>query len=413
MAHCCGGNEHNSLAKSVAEARDAILAASLPVQGTENIHLGHALGRILATDIRAPANVPAWSNSAMDGYALRSMDGGAVRRIIGRSFAGHPFEGHVGVDECVRIMTGALVPEGADAVLVQEEAEVLADQKVTPQTVSKAGANIRQPGEDLQAGALALEAGTLLRPAQIGLLASLGIAELAVYRRLRVAFISTGDELRPLGGALAPGQIYDSNRYALHGMLERLDCEILDLGRIADDPESIEAALHSAADMADVVITTGGVSVGDADYIAELLGRLGTINFWKINMKPGRPLAFGQLGNATFFGLPGNPVSAMVTFYQFARPSILKRMGKAAPWIPPLLQLPLAEDLRKKPGRTDFQRGRLLQTPAGLQVAGIGQQASHIMSGMAHADCLIILAAEAEHAKAGSLVDVQMLEGLV
>ncbi|MCL4527143.1 MAG: molybdopterin molybdotransferase MoeA [Gammaproteobacteria bacterium] len=412
MAHCCDGSEYDSLAKSVAEARDAVLAASLPVQGTENIHLGHALGRILATDIHAPANVPAWSNSAMDGYALRSADGDAVRRIIGQSFAGHPFEGHVGVDECVRIMTGAVVPEGADAVLVQEEAEVHADQ-VAPQAVSKTGANIRQPGEDLQAGALALEAGTWLRPAQIGLLASLGIAEVAVYRRLRVAFMSTGDELRPLGGALAPGQIYDSNRYALHGMLERLDCEILDLGRITDDPESIEAALHSAADMADVVITTGGVSVGDADYIAELLGRLGTINFWKINMKPGRPLAFGQLGNATFFGLPGNPVSAMVTFYQFVRPSILKRMGKAAPWIPPLLQLPLAEDLQKKPGRTDFQRGHLLQTPAGLQVAGIGQQASHIMSGMAHADCLIILAAEAGHAKAGSLVDVQMLEGLV
>ena len=412
MAHCCAGNEHDSLAKNVAEARDAILAASLPLQGTENVHLGQALGRVLATDLHALANVPAWSNSAMDGYALRSVDGDAVRRIIGRSFAGHPFKGRIGADECVRIMTGAVVPEGADAVLVQEEAEAHADQ-ITPRTVSKRGANIRQPGEDLQAGALALEAGTWLRPAQIGLLASLGVAELAVYRRLRVAFFSTGDELCPLGSTLGPGQIYDSNRYSLHGMLERLGCEILDLGRVADDPESIEATLRSAADTADVVITTGGVSVGDADYIAELLSRLGTINFWKINMKPGRPLAFGQLGNATFFGLPGNPVSAMVTFYQFARPSILKRMGKAAPWIPPLLQLPLAEDLQKKPGRTDFQRGRLLQTPSGLQVAGIGQQASHVMSGMAHADCLIILATEAEHARAGSLVDVQMLEGLV
>lgn len=412
MAHCCGGNEHDSLAKSVADARDAILAASLPVQGTENIHLGNALGRVLATDIHAPANVPAWSNSAMDGYALRSIDGDAVRRIIGQSFAGHPFKGHVAADECVRIMTGAVVPEGADAVLVQEQAEVHADQ-VTPQVLSKTGANIRQPGEDLQAGALALKAGTWLRPAQIGLLASLGVAELAVYRRLRVAFFSTGDELRPLGSALGPGQIYDSNRYALHGMLQRLGCETLDLGRIVDDPEHIEEALHSAATMADMVISTGGVSVGDADYIAELLSRLGTINFWKINMKPGRPLAFGQLGNAIFFGLPGNPVSTMVTFYQFVRPSILKRMGKAAPWTAPLLQLPLAEDLQKKGGRTDFQRGRLLLTPSGLQVTGIGQQASHIMSGMAHADCLIILAAEAEHAKAGSLVDVQLLEGLV
>ena len=412
MAHCCSGNEHDSLAKSVADARDAILAASLPVQSTENIHLGNALGRVLATDMHAPANVPAWSNSAMDGYALRSVDGDAVRRIVGQSFAGHPFKGHGGANECVRIMTGAVVPEGADAVLIQEQTEVHADQ-VTPQAVSKAGANIRQPGEDLQAGVLALEAGTWLRPAQIGLLASLGVAELAVYRRLRVAFFSTGNELRPLGSTLGPGQIYDSNRYALRGMLQRLGCEILDLGRIADDPEQIEQALHSAATMADMVITTGGVSVGDADYIAELLGRLGTINFWKINMKPGRPLAFGQLGDAIFFGLPGNPVATVVTLYQFVRPSILKRMGKTAPWTAPLVQIPLAEDLQKKGGRTDFQRGRLLQTPSGLQVTVIGQQASHIMSGMAHADCLIILAAEAEHAKAGSLVDVQLLEGLV
>ncbi len=412
MAHCCNDNEHDPLAQSVEAARAAILAASPILNGTEILHLADALGRVLAEDIRSPHPVPAWANSAMDGYALRSTDGDSARHLVGHCFAGHPFTGNVGPGECIRIMTGAVLPQGADSVLVQEKAEVSGDQ-ILPQQTPVAGANIRQAGEDLSAGGLALSAGTLLRPAQIALLASLGMAEVAVFRRLRVAFFSTGDELRPLGSALEAGQIYDSNRYALQGMLTRLDCEVLDLGRIVDDPAQLESALQHAAEMADLVITTGGVSVGDADYIAELLGRLGSIHFWKMNMKPGRPLAFGKLGNATFFGLPGNPVSTMVTFYQFVQPCILKRMGKSAPWTAPILKLPLAHTLKKKAGRTDFRRGVLVSGENGLQVAGVGQQASHIMSGLAHADCLIILAAEAEAAPAGSLVDVQLLEGLV
>lgn len=412
MAHCCSDNEHDPLAKSVEEARTAILAASPAVEAIEIIHLSAAAGRVMAQDVLAPSDVPAWPNSAMDGYALRSSDGDQPRKLIGACFAGHPFPGIVGPGECVRIMTGAVLPTGADAVLVQEKATVT-NEEVTAQVEIKAGANIRQAGEDLRAGTPALAAGTLLRPAHIGLLASLGFAEIAVFRRLRVAFFSTGDELRALGSVLAPGQIYDSNRYALGSMLERLGCTIIDLGRIPDDPARLEAALHSASEIADMVISTGGVSVGDADYIAELLGRLGSIHFWKMNMKPGRPLAFGKLGQATFFGLPGNPVSTMVTFYQFVRPSILKRMGKTAPWTATTVQLPLTSALKKKAGRTDFQRGVLVQGENGLQVAGVGQQASHIMSGMAHADCLIILAAEAEDAPAGSLVDVQLLEGLV
>lgn len=412
MAHCCSDNEHDPLAKSVEEARAAILAASPALEAVEIVHLSVAAGRVIAQDVLAPSDVPAWPNSAMDGYALRSSDGDQPRKLIGACFAGHPFPGIIGPGECVRIMTGAVLPTGADAVLVQEKATVT-NEEVTAQVEIKAGANIRQAGEDLQAGTPALAAGTLLRPAHIGLLASLGFAEIAVFRRLRVAFFSTGDELRALGSVLAPGQIYDSNRYALGSMLERLGCTIIDLGRIPDDPARLEAALHSASEIADMVISTGGVSVGDADYIAELLGRLGSIHFWKMNMKPGRPLAFGKLGQATFFGLPGNPVSTMVTFYQFVRPSILKRMGKTAPWTAATVQLPLASALKKKAGRTDFQRGVLVQGENGLQVAGVGQQASHIMSGMAHADCLIILAAEAEDAPAGSLVDVQILEGLV
>ncbi|MDR7925425.1 molybdopterin molybdotransferase MoeA [Acidithiobacillus thiooxidans] len=412
MAHCCSDNEHDPMAKSVEEARAAILASSPALTDTEVLHLSAALGRVLAEDIRAPQAVPAWPNSAMDGYALRSSDGEKPRQLIGHCFAGHPFTGVVGPGECVRIMTGAVMPEGADSVLIQERAEIQ-DKTILPRQHPAPGANIRQAGEDLQPGVEALPAGTLLRPAQLALLASLGIAEVKVFRRLRVAFFSTGDELRPLGSTLEAGQIYDSNRYALQGMLQRLGCETLDLGRILDNPEHLEKTLQQAAGMADLVISTGGVSVGDADYIAELLRRIGSINFWKMNMKPGRPLAFGQLGEATFFGLPGNPVSTMVTFYQFVQPCILKRMGKSAPWTPTVLKIPLAHSLKKKPGRTDFQRGVLISGENGLQVAGVGQQASHIMSGLAHADCLIILAAEAEGAPAGSMVDVQLLEGLV
>ncbi|MBU2739347.1 molybdopterin molybdotransferase MoeA [Acidithiobacillus concretivorus] len=412
MAHCCSDNEHDPLAKSVEEARAAILASSPALTDTEVLHLSAALGRVLAEDICAPQPVPAWPNSAMDGYALRSSDGEAPRKLIGHCFAGHPFTGVVGPGECVRIMTGAVLPEGADSVLIQELAEIQ-DKTILPQQHPAPGANIRQAGEDLQPGVAALHAGTLLRPAQLALIASLGMAEVKVFRRLRVAFFSTGDELRALGSTLEAGQIYDSNRYALQGMLQRLGCEVLDLGRILDDPEHLQNTLQQAADMADLVISTGGVSVGDADYIAELLGRIGSINFWKMNMKPGRPLAFGQLGEATFFGLPGNPVSTMVTFYQFVQPCILKRMGKSTPWTPAVLKIPLAHPLKKKPGRTDFQRGVLISGENGLQVAGVGQQASHIMSGLAHADCLIILAAEADAAPAGSLVDVQLLEGLV
>ena len=412
MAHCGSDNEHDPNARSVAEATTAILAASPPIQDRESLPLYAALDRVLAEDVLAPADVPAWPNSAMDGYALRSEDLGSARRVIGKAFAGHPFAGRVGPGECVRIMTGAVLPEGADAVLIQEQAEIHADM-VTPSAPVAAKANVRFAGEDLRQGAIAFPAGTLLRPARLGVLAALGVSEVSVYRRLRVAFFSTGDELRPLGATLGSGQIYDSNRYTLHAMLSRLDCEVFDLGRVADDPAALEAALQQAAGMADMVITTGGVSVGDADYISGLLQSLGQVNFWKINMKPGRPLAFGQLGAATFFGLPGNPVSMIVTFYQFVRPAILKRMGSQGPWLPPTLRLPLAEALRKKPGRTDFQRGRLLRSETGLQVAGVGAQSSHILSGMAHADCFIVLPAESAGAAAGEWVDVQILEGLV
>ncbi|MEW6611993.1 MAG: gephyrin-like molybdotransferase Glp, partial [Pseudomonadota bacterium] len=333
---CC--DDFDPQAQTVDSALARILEALTPVAGREQVPLLDAYDRVLAADLLSPVDVPAWANSAMDGYALRAVDGDTPRRVVGTSLAGHPFAGVVDAGECVRIMTGAPMPAGADTVVMQEHVTRDGDQ-VRLSGAPKAGDNVRHAGEDLRHGSLAVPAGTLLRPATVGVLASLGIGEVSVHRRLRVAFFSTGDELQPVGAPLAPGQIYDSNRYTLHGMLRRLGAQPLDLGRVPDDPAALEQALREASVMADVVITSGGVSVGEADFVKGLLERLGRVNFWKINMKPGRPLAFGEINGATFFGLPGNPVSVMATFYQFVRPALLKRMGMAQVEPLPLLRV--------------------------------------------------------------------------
>jgi molybdopterin molybdotransferase len=307
------------------------------------------------------------------------------------------------------------MPQGADTVVMQERAEELpGGVKIAAGAVAKAGQNSRFAGEDLQRGALVFRAGQPLRPAEIGMLASLGIGEVGVYRKLRVAFFSTGDELRSIGQPLAAGEIYDSNRYTLYGMLVRLNCDIVDMGVVPDAPASLERAFATAAANADVVITSGGVSVGEADFVKQLLDKLGEVLFWKIAMKPGRPLAYGKIGGAHFFGLPGNPVSVMVTFYEFVRDALLTLQGRAGVEPVPLFKATLAAPIRKAPGRTEFQRGILSRDESGgWQVRTTGDQGSGILSSMSRANCFIVLGADVGNVAAGEPVDVQLLEGLI
>jgi molybdopterin molybdotransferase len=315
----------------------------------------------------------------------------------------------------VRIFTGAVMPPGADTVVMQERAtEVQGGVRIAAGAVGKAGQNRRFAGEDLKRGAVVFAAGQPVHPAELGMIASLGINEVAVYRRLRVAFFSTGDELVSIGTPLREGQIYDSNRYTIHGMLTRLGCDAIDMGVVPDVPEALEHAFAAAAASADVVITSGGVSVGEADYVKQLLDRLGEVVFWKIAMKPGRPLAYGRIGGAHFFGLPGNPVSVMVTFYQFVREALCILQGQRNVAPVPAFRATLASPIRKAPGRTEFQRGVLAPDAAGAwTVRTTGDQGSGILSSMSQANCFIVLPADCGNVAAGESVEVQPLAGLV
>jgi len=401
----------------VEKARSHIRAFLEPVTAVERLNIRAALGRVLAEEVISPVNVPQHDNSAMDGYAVRfddlKKDGEATLKVIGTAFAGKPFDGSVGPGQAVRIMTGAVIPQGTDTVIQQERAKISGDTVVVA-LVTKKGTNTRSAGEDLRQGEPALKRGQPLRPAEIGLLASIGIGEVPVYQKLRVAFFSTGDELVPVGRRLGAGQIYDSNRYTLYGMLTRLGCDVLDMGVIRDDPKAVERAFDEAAQSADVVITSGGVSVGEADYVKQILERLGEVLFWKIAMKPGRPLAYGRIGRAHFFGLPGNPVAVMVTFYQFVRDALLYLQGQATVAPLPTLKVTCTSAIKKAPGRTEFQRGVLSRAADGQwTVRTTGDQGSGILSSMSQADCFIVLPTEAGNLPAGAVVDVQLLEGLI
>lgn len=409
-------DDYDSESLPVDAARARILDSLQPLRGYEQIALRSALGRILAQDIHSPVAVPLGTNSAMDGYALAGSDlpadGTRELRIAGTAWAGRPYPETLQPGECVRIFTGAILPAGADTVVIQERAE-RRDDTLIIDNHTRSGDNVRAAGEDIAKGARVMAAGTRLQPAELGLLASLGLGEITVRRRLRVAFFSTGDELRSIGETLEPGMIYDSNRYTLFGMLERLGCELIDMGVVRDTPEATDAAFREAADCADVLITSGGVSVGEADYVKTTLEALGEVGFWKVAMKPGRPLAFGRISDCVFFGLPGNPVSVMVTFYQFVQPALRKLMGESVT-DPISVRARCQSGLKKRPGRFEFQRGILSQGDDGeLIVHKTGAQGSGILTSMSHANCFILLPVEASGIEPGDWVDVQPFHGLV
>jgi molybdopterin molybdotransferase len=352
----------------------------------------------------------------MDGYAVRFNDlatqGESTLTVVGTAFAGKAFSGIVGSGQAVRIMTGAPIPQGADTIVVQEVTRS-DGAKVSIPAGQRANQNLRRAGEDLALGGVAIAAGKRCGPAELGLIASLGIAEVTVRRRLRVAFFSTGDELASIGKPLAPGEVYDSNRYTLFGALSRLGCEILDMGVIRDEPAELERAFHDAAADADVILTSGGVSVGEADFIRELVNRMGEVAFWKIDIKPGRPMAFGQVGKAWLFGLPGNPVAVMVTFYQFVQDALLSLSGLTPLREPILFDVTCTSTIRKQPGRREFLRGQLNSASGRQTVKLTGAQGSGILSSMSEANCFIVLPEDQGDVAAGDTVQVQLFDGLV
>ena len=396
-------------------ARQLILDLVEPLSGSERIALRESLGRVLAEDVISPHDVPGHDNSAMDGYALRFADlaaeGETALRIAGTTFAGRAFAGRLGPGECVRIMTGGVIPAGADTVVIQEIVRAEDDRIFVPPK-QRMGQNVRRAGEDLRAGSPTIRAGKRLRPAELGLIASIGIGEVAVRRRPRVAFFSTGDELASIGTPLKEGEVYDSNRYTLHGMLARLDCEIVDLGVVRDEPAALEAAFRQASE-ADAIVTSGGVSVGEADFIRGLMAKLGEVAFWKIAMRPGRPMAFGRIGNSWLFGLPGNPVAVMVTFYEFVREALLRLSGVDPVEPLPRFRLPCVSALKKRPGRSEFQRGVVFNDNGEWKVRATASQGSGVLSSMSEANCFIAIEEARGNVEPGERVDVQPFDGMV
>jgi molybdopterin molybdotransferase len=404
-------DDYDPNAMSVEQARVFIQQFLMPVAEVESVPVMQSLARVLAKTINSPCNVPNHNNSAMDGFAFKIQDASKQLRIIGTALAGKPFAGQLNQGECIKIMTGAVIPQGADTVVMQEHTES-DGQWMTIKTSPAQGANIRPAGDDLKIGQVVLLQGHLMQAADLGLIASLGIAEVAVYRKVKVAFFSTGDELSSVGTPLKEGQIYDSNRYTIYGMLSRLGVSITDLGVVPDDINLLESTLLNAANQHDAVLTSGGVSVGEADHMKTLLAKHGQVLFWKINMKPGRPLAYGKIGNAHYFGLPGNPVATMVTFYQFVRNALLQIMG-AQPKTLPTFKVVCAQPIKKVIGRVEFQRGLLFEEEGTWKVKPLGNQSSGVLSSMSFANCFIVLAETISHCEKDQLVDVQPFEGLI
>ena len=411
----CEGEEPDLL--PVEEAYRRINGSLVPITSSEAVALGDALGRVLAVPIISPFDVPPHRNSAMDGFAINSSDlpRNAFRslKVIGTAWAGHPFSGNLGAGEAIRIMTGAAMPATADMVIMQEQVEA-GDNEIRIDGEHQAGQNVRIAGEDICAGTQVLSAGKRLGPAELGLIASLGQAEIQCFSRLRVAIFSTGDEVRSIGEALGAGAIYDSNRYTLTGMLGRLDVELHDMGVLADDQQVISQALSQAGQEVDVILTSGGVSAGAADFVKTTLEELGQVGFWKIAIRPGRPLAFGRIHDAAFFGLPGNPVAVMVTFYQFVREALRRLAGETLVLPEPTIDARLDNRLRKKAGRVEYYRGVLQRDADGtLCVRSTGATGSGLLHTMSDANCFIVLPEQSASVEAGNLVAVQPFYGLV
>jgi molybdopterin molybdotransferase len=392
------------------DALDRIKTAVSPVTGTEKIPLADALGRVLAEPVYSPINIPHDRNAAMDGYAFASkdrVDGQAfMLALAGTSWAGRPFQGQLQTGQCIRIFTGAVVPKEVDSVVMQEQVQVKG-QTIHFPADTRAQQNIREAGEDVRQGACLIAEPKKLTAVDLGLLASAGIGEITVTRRLKIAYFSTGDELTPLGQPLETGKIYDSNRIMLCGLLADPSYSVVDLGVIPDNRQLLEDSLIKASKNHDVIITTGGASVGEADYVKEILQKSGEVNFWKIAIKPGKPLAFGRIGDCCFFGLPGNPVAVVVTFQQIVAPALRQLSG--APFVKPLRFAAICTTaLKKAPGRQEFQRGILSQNERGeFLVASAGQQGSNILSSMSQSGCYIVLPAECNGVQAGERVTVE------
>ncbi len=417
LAELTGGQpDYDPQALPVAQAQAIIEAFVAPCCGLEEVAISDALTRVLGLDVISPIDVPAADNSAMDGYGVRGADlaaSGRTRlRVVATALAGQPSARGVGAGEAVRIMTGAIIPAGCDTVVVQEVVESDGDFISVPQG-QRSGQNLRRRGEDLRAAGIALPAGKILTPADIGLLASLGIARVAIRQRLRVAYFSTGDEVRSLGEPLAAGQLYDSNRYTIEAMLRRLGAEPIDLGVVRDDPQALEDAMLEASRRADAIISSGGVSVGEADYTRPVLHRLGEVDFWKLAIRPGRPMAFGRIGDACYFGLPGNPVAVMISFYFFARDALLRMMG-ATPQLLPRVRARTTTALRKIPGRTEYQRGVLeIGADGAMTVRRSASQGAGVLRSMSEANCVIVLGDAQGDVAAHEWVECIAFHGLI
>ena len=427
IAQALEGYDPDALA---ADTVNAFLAEMVPLPTqTQSLELMHALGRVLAQDVISPIDVPAHDNSAMDGYAF---DGSALNatqalqlRVVGTALAGKAYEGKVNAGQCLKIMTGAIVPPPLNTVVPQELVQIQGRDILIPPGLLRVGDNRRFRGEDVPCGSVALAAGTVLTPACMGLLASLGLSTVQVHRKLRVAYFSTGDEILSLGDAPREGAVYDSNRFTIWGLLQGMGIECVDLGVVRDDPVALESAFREAAQQADAIVTSGGVSVGEADHTKAMMRKLahseapgqGGVAFWRIAMRPGRPMAVGRIGQVPLFGLPGNPVAVMVTFLAFVRPALWRMMGARAndPQVDsPLLQARSSEAIRKKPGRTEYQRAIVSRAADGtLNVRTTGQQGSGVLSSMVQANGLMVLPHAQGNIAIGDVVEVMMFAGVL